>query len=166
MNCQQIGEQLGAFMDGELGAEATKAVSGHLEVCGQCRAELDGLREVKRLGAFLSEPPVVRADEWSPHWSAIKARLSNGRAPGGILDRSRRGLAFTAALAAAGLGAISFLVVPPLFDRPALDPSPEPTCADATPPTDEPLLAGDGDIVVLYPGAVAPVPVVLVSGRR
>jgi len=46
MRCDQLREQFGAFVDGELDAAARTAIEAHLRDCDACRAELDRLREL------------------------------------------------------------------------------------------------------------------------
>lgn len=54
MNCEQIRENLAAFIDGELDESQVSDIQSHLEGCAQCREELEALRRTARaLGEFL-----------------------------------------------------------------------------------------------------------------
>lgn len=57
--CTALGEQLSAYLDGELSEEETEAVEAHLLVCDDCAALCRALRalRVEIAGAQLDPPP-------------------------------------------------------------------------------------------------------------
>lgn len=55
MNCESCSEQLSEYLDDELSAELRKEVAGHLEQCGQCRAELRQYEKMNSLVAALPQ---------------------------------------------------------------------------------------------------------------
>lgn len=60
MNCEQVRENLAAFIDGELDESQVAEVQAHLEGCAGCREELEALRLTARaLGEFL-EPRAMK----------------------------------------------------------------------------------------------------------
>ncbi len=61
MNCQDVEARLGAYLDGELDASETAAVSAHLKGCPECAASLDRLRAVRT--AVRAELPAYRAPD-------------------------------------------------------------------------------------------------------
>ena len=64
MECTGRELLLNAWIDGELDADAARAVETHLSTCGRCRAEADALRAVSRLvhqrAPRLAAPDVLR----------------------------------------------------------------------------------------------------------
>lgn len=77
MGCEELREQVTAYLDGELhGAEATRLLS-HLEECEGCREELEKLRRLKEVtkGMRFIKP----TDEvWDRHWTCIYNRVERG----------------------------------------------------------------------------------------
>jgi intracellular sulfur oxidation DsrE/DsrF family protein len=51
MNCTEINDLLGAYVDGELELRTSLAIEGHLETCAKCRATAQG---VQALGSAIS----------------------------------------------------------------------------------------------------------------
>lgn len=56
-----IGEQLSAYLDGELGVDDEHRVVGHLETCPACRAELADLHVAR---AAVRSLPLLDPPEW------------------------------------------------------------------------------------------------------
>ncbi len=56
MNCEQVGIELIAYMDGRAGSEERRAVEAHAESCAECRARMAEYGSVWNL---LEEAPVV-----------------------------------------------------------------------------------------------------------
>ena len=48
MLCEEVIEQLSAYLDGQLTAAETEAVRSHLAGCARCRGELDALDRTAR----------------------------------------------------------------------------------------------------------------------
>jgi anti-sigma factor RsiW len=59
----RIGQQLSAYLDGELTADEMAEVRQHLEGCPACRADIEELQRMKRLLARLQPPEVPRTFE-------------------------------------------------------------------------------------------------------
>ncbi len=75
--CQELGDLLSAFHDGELTGEAEAAARKHIASCPQCRETQSDLRSVAALLVIL--PPLVP----SPHWAAqALQKIHQGGAPG------------------------------------------------------------------------------------
>ncbi|MCK5145345.1 zf-HC2 domain-containing protein [bacterium] len=72
MKCNQIREQLNAYMDGELKGEAGKRVSAHLAYCSQCREELAALTAVDEFGRI----PYVD-DPGDVYWKRLNRDISS-----------------------------------------------------------------------------------------
>lgn len=70
MNCEQVQECLGQWLDGELSPESSATVTHHLAVCASCRTAAHDVR-------ILTEPLKVRPQVELPHqlWSSIEHRL-------------------------------------------------------------------------------------------
>ncbi|HBZ68549.1 MAG TPA: hypothetical protein DEP35_01850 [Deltaproteobacteria bacterium] len=68
--CEEFTTELELFHDGELGPPAVHRLERHLGECASCRAELEGLRELRLLlgqhDATVPQPDL---------WGAIEARL-------------------------------------------------------------------------------------------
>ena len=76
MTCDTHREQLGLYVDGELGADEIADVEGHLAYCADCAAELSALRDIAR---DLGPQDEIAVPETL--WSAIDARLSEPAKP-------------------------------------------------------------------------------------
>ncbi len=59
-NCRRVGENLSAYLDGELQGEARRAVEEHLKGCAACRKELADLEATWQLLDDLEAPIVPR----------------------------------------------------------------------------------------------------------
>ena len=91
---------LNAYVDAELDASARADVERHLETCGECRATVDDLRELRRLaGALQPMEPPARA------WNRIEGRLREAGPQAGSRYSKYAWLAAAAALlVATGIG--------------------------------------------------------------
>lgn len=71
MTCDQIREQLGAYVDGEVSPSVQASVAQHLPCCASCACELESLRRVCRClaPAAPTAPPAAL-------WSAIDSKLA------------------------------------------------------------------------------------------
>jgi anti-sigma factor RsiW len=109
MTCARTRHRLSAWLEGDLGETERERVRSHLQGCGECRAELDALKQtVARLSSL--------AECEAPHHlaSRIIARLRDGEgAPGWREDLAAwlAGLDLRAAGAALVIGALSALAV-------------------------------------------------------
>jgi RNA polymerase sigma-70 factor, ECF subfamily len=61
--CQELGDLVSAFHDGELSGEAEAAVRKHIATCAQCRETQEDLRSVALLLAVL--PPLIPSAQWA-----------------------------------------------------------------------------------------------------
>jgi hypothetical protein len=78
VSCRVARPKLSAFLDGDLEASAARAVSSHLEACGECRADLDSLRGTLEA---LADLPRVTCPE--PIAERVRERLEvERRGPG------------------------------------------------------------------------------------
>lgn len=92
MQCEQIEQRLGAFLDRELPPQETERVRAHLLTCGRCQ---QALRELQSVDAFLSE----WEDEPLP--ASLELSLSKiGRKPNRWLQLARN-VSLAASVAAA-----------------------------------------------------------------
>jgi anti-sigma factor RsiW len=66
----RLQRDLSAYLDEELAPEAMSEVRGHLEQCSACQAELDGLREIRRLLGRLEAPELPRGFD-----AALRSRV-------------------------------------------------------------------------------------------
>ncbi|MCH7885040.1 MAG: zf-HC2 domain-containing protein [Planctomycetes bacterium] len=72
MNCKEVTEHLGAFVDGELPSALRDDLDAHLKTCSSCRANLDTLREIT---TELAMPAKVAVPE--ALWPVIERRLDH-----------------------------------------------------------------------------------------
>jgi len=68
--CEQLGDQLSAYLDGELDSEEATQVESHLESCVQCRGMLAGFRALDGIAAETSVPE-VKDEEWQERWAPV-----------------------------------------------------------------------------------------------
>jgi len=68
--CDQLGDQLSAYLDGELDSEGATQVESHLESCVQCRGMLDGFRSLDAIAVGASVPE-VKGEEWQARWAPV-----------------------------------------------------------------------------------------------
>ena len=97
-----LGERLSACLDGELDGEALAAANAHLAVCAECRAALEGMRQLARRAQTLEVRPPER-----DLWSGIASRLSVEQASGVLPLRRRRFEFSLPQLAAASLAVVA-----------------------------------------------------------
>ncbi len=71
MDCIQCGEELTAYLDGELNAADTERVRSHLRTCVPCSEELRSLQEV---GDFV-ESHSRTLDPRPESWNMVRARI-------------------------------------------------------------------------------------------
>lgn len=100
--CERFREELPAWVDGELTGSAAEAMAAHVESCGACRAEVEGLRKADRallaaLGGELAARP-----GWVEQVEARILRQAGARPAGRVIRVSW----IAAAVAAAVLGAL------------------------------------------------------------
>jgi len=107
--CERHEAALGAFVDGDLGAETREALERHLSTCSRCRALADDLLEIRSLAGSLE--PLEPSPEL---WTRIAAATTQDRPPS---TASRQWMLGAAGLAAAAV--IALLVGrPPAADTP------------------------------------------------
>ena len=75
--CQELGDLLSAFHDGELTGEAEAAARRHINSCPQCRETQSDLRSVAALIAVL--PPLVPSPQWAHQ---VLQQVQQGGLPG------------------------------------------------------------------------------------
>jgi len=70
------GDLLSAFLDGELTVEERRDITNHLEVCAECRTELEDTRAVRsavQALPVLDPPPGLLPDSApAPRWSLLR----------------------------------------------------------------------------------------------
>ena len=79
MNCPDVQDQLGLFLDQELSADLRAAVQGHVEQCATCRANLEAMKATAGAVASLPEPSLP-----GELWNRIERRLDANRIAGSI----------------------------------------------------------------------------------
>ncbi len=72
-------EQLGPFVDGELGAVEAAAFRRHLVQCARCQQEMHGLMQLSALAEQAREEGPVRKPELAPVWIAAADRRARPR---------------------------------------------------------------------------------------
>ena len=75
--CQELGDLLSAFHDGELTGEAEAAARKHIAACPQCRETQSDLRSVAALLGLL--PPLLPSPQWAQQ---VLQQVQQGRVPG------------------------------------------------------------------------------------
>ncbi len=75
MSCEQVGDLLGAFHDGEVTPRARAAIEAHLAVCPTCAAALATMTELRELARGLPEP-----EPPGDLWEQLAPRLEEGPA--------------------------------------------------------------------------------------
>lgn len=70
MNCKEVTEHLGAYVDGELPSAPRDDLDAHLATCRSCRADLEALREITTELAVAAKVSVPAA-----LWPVIERRL-------------------------------------------------------------------------------------------
>lgn len=76
MSHHRIQRWLSAYLDEEMAPEAMAEVRDHLEQCSACQAELDGLREIRRLLGRLEAPELPQGFD-----AALLARVDRPVGP-------------------------------------------------------------------------------------
>jgi len=112
-SCQTVSHWLDAMVDGDLRPEEQALTEEHLRACATCRADLEGLRAVKREAASLPRELAP------PHdlWHGIEGRLD-------LRSKSRQWLNPAVVAAAATVVAaiaLAFLLAPNRGPLPATD---------------------------------------------
>lgn len=115
MNCTSVRNLLSAYLDSELSGSEMQRVRAHLEECAACRAECDGLREVKSLLRGL--PPCCAPEGMEER---LKAALRQAERPLPMRVEPTVATGLTLAAAAAIAGFFVYTLTRPV---------PEPTMA-------------------------------------
>ncbi len=102
MNCEQTRENLAAFIDGELDDGTATEIQAHLEGCGECRDELEMLRQTARALEGFLEPRAMKESVADSVLSALASQKGRRRVP----LRTRLAWALTGAAAAVFILAI------------------------------------------------------------
>jgi hypothetical protein len=105
--CAEIGDELVAFLDGELAEEARRPVASHVGTCLVCRREVERLTLVRRWVSTLPaiEPTPALADGL---WERIAAESTSAAVPIRPLRSTRSWTWAAPALAAAAVVALAF----------------------------------------------------------
>ena len=104
--CERQREQIGAFLDGELGAGEGAAFEAHLSTCAGCRQALEDQRQLAQ--AFAELAPVAAPPDFEARFWARIAR--EHEAPAGFGARLRGFFSPVRALALAGATAAALLL--------------------------------------------------------
>lgn len=145
--CEQEREQIGAFLDGELGAGEAAAFEAHLSTCAGCRQALEDQRQLAQ--AFAELPPVAAPPDFEARFWARIAR--EREAPAGFGARLRGFFSPVRALALAGATAAALL----LFVKLALPPPLQVVATVAVTPAGAPAAAAAPALAT--PAALSPV---------
>jgi hypothetical protein len=92
-------EDIDAYVDGQLDAEASARLEAHLGTCGACQEMVVARREVKRFAATLPEMPAPRTFRITPGMLVHEQRAPEPRRGGTIVMRLGQATAGVAALA-------------------------------------------------------------------
>lgn len=96
MKCKDVQTRLDAFVDGELALDERLAVTSHVDGCGQCRSELDGLIRVLEHSKSL-KPSIEPARDL---WPEIAEQIDRGKVVEGRFGKAVVRTAVAAAAAA------------------------------------------------------------------
>lgn len=77
---QRYRRSLNAYVDGELKASESRRLEEHLAGCGECRSELEKLKELQGLLRQGLEDPATQVTPIL--WPGVRARIESGRPPG------------------------------------------------------------------------------------
>lgn len=103
MNCQEIQNELSAYVDGELSPELRTQIDAHVGSCPQCR---ERFAELKKLAAGVSALPKLQP---APEFlTAVRRKIARGEEPG---DASWVDLLFRASWPRVALGAAAVIAV-------------------------------------------------------
>ncbi|MDQ7843287.1 MAG: zf-HC2 domain-containing protein [Armatimonadota bacterium] len=105
MTHARISRQLSAYLDGELEPDAVREVEAHLTVCGACRGELGGLRQVKAMLASL--PEIAPPEEV---WQGLRRRMER-EPPSGWRPALREALRSTVRRPALAIAAAALIIL-------------------------------------------------------
>jgi anti-sigma factor RsiW len=140
MSCNNSGEKLSAYVDGELGYEERTWLEKHLLECPSCSEQLEEMRRVESFKPLL-EPPEVPEEKWRDCWNEIKKQTTDSlpleKVQARVASR-RRAYWLRRALAGAGTAAVIAVVVVLLWSGEA----PE---APAPPPPSQSVCIHDWD---------------------
>ena len=77
MNCQDHGDLLSGYVDGELSDDQRRQIETHLQECADCRRQFDGLVSIKERLTMIKfrEPPDLELERY---WSGVYNRLERG----------------------------------------------------------------------------------------
>jgi hypothetical protein len=92
-NCEDLGELLGPWLDGELSPSDAEAVRSHLAECSECREQI---RQLERLDVLLKSAlePAGAGITFPPFWRGVKARIDTPRPrPVALLEGLRSAIA-------------------------------------------------------------------------
>ena len=117
MSCNNSGEKLSAYVDGELGYEERTWLEKHLLECPSCSEQLEEMRRVESFKPLL-EPPEVPEEKWRDCWNEIKKQTTDSlpleKVQARVASR-RRAYWLRRALAGAGVAAAAVVIAIVLF---------------------------------------------------
>ena len=110
MKCENVQEELSAYLDGELEPGEAAALEKHLEGCAACRGELDSLRATVSL---------VRSLPRAEAPAALKRRVMEAAGRRGVTRRFPDALALLSAAALVLVGVVAIFMLSPRETPPA-----------------------------------------------
>jgi anti-sigma factor RsiW len=69
MNCDQVREDLGAWIDGELEPFEAKGMEAHLDACPACQGEAEEIRQLE--GVLREQLLSPRPPDWDAYWGGV-----------------------------------------------------------------------------------------------
>lgn len=116
MQCEKIGEQFSAIVEGSLDAAMKLKVEEHLQSCTSCTSQL---AELRKLWSMLDELPELSAPAGlhGDIMRSLDAAMNDARPQGGLIERLKAVFASNPRAVLAGAAAIVLLAIAPMFAR-------------------------------------------------
>ena len=74
MEHREIKKLISSYHDGELSAEQKKAIQAHVKICGECRQELEEMRQFEEVMNKM-ELKKPKPEVWQVYWTSVYNRL-------------------------------------------------------------------------------------------
>jgi hypothetical protein len=78
LTCYLYRRRIGAWLDGALDDRMARSTAAHVDGCGRCTGEADGLRRLKSLLGAVAQPA---APDWTGFWPGVVRGIQDARAP-------------------------------------------------------------------------------------
>lgn len=78
LTCYRTRRRIGAYLDGALDEQASRAAAAHVAACATCGREADSLRRLRTMLRVSLDAP---EPDWSGFWASIARGIDEARAP-------------------------------------------------------------------------------------